>query len=74
MEDSLKGQKATPGRICKSCREELPQGWLARHCRECFEELVCGVISHEPAKLYSSGRSSGAERHSVVYDGDWAPM
>ena len=74
MEDSPKGQEAMPERVCKSCREELPRDWLAPHCRECYEELVCGIISHEPAKLYSSGRVNKIERHSAVYDGDWAAM
>lgn len=60
--------------ICKSCREELPRGSPVPYCMECYEEHVGGIISHEPAKLYSSGRVNKVERHVEVYEGKWGSM
>ena len=59
-----------PEQGCKSCHEDLPRGSLVLYCRECYDELTGGIISHEPAKLYSSGIVRNAERYVGVYSGE----
>ncbi len=60
-------------RCCKVCQDELPKAHPIElgHCQECYEELTLGIISHEPAKLYSAGRVTPVEARAALYCGEY---
>lgn len=60
------------GLLCDACGDPATHTWRGRElCRECWLELAKGVISTQPAKLYSGGHCSGADVDGPVRRQQW---